>query len=455
MDSQIVKVIIVDNDAKKAADIKSAMPDYFDASILKYKDVKEYLASENNRADVKLMVMDADAGASMALEIYKYLCEDPEKYMLRRIPVVLLIEDEFSDITLDYYDLGEPYFFEGDLDDSDFYMTVTKAVEDGELLDDKDLYPELFVEENKPKPSQFSPEKIMGASFEVHVGEDAPSRIATYDNKQIIEKITKYVEKNKENAAKIREVLEKAAEEKRAQGEEAYYIPRRKREKVVNKISHASENPSAEYREAPKAGKKPGLHYQMPDKKKANMQSGMSQNAMSQNMTRPDNMMPNMAQANMMQGGMMQNGMVKNAPSNVMKKDSFNQGAQPEDKNRRKKILIVDSDQRTLKAFKLFVGDDVDIVLFESGMKVIDYFSKQRADMVIIEYDMPGLPGMSILKSIWMQPYGREVKAAIMMSPEKTDIEKFNVLKTPGITGVIDKPIVKKQLLSVVNRGIV
>jgi len=117
-----------------------------------------------------------------------------------------------------------------------------------------------------------------------------------------------------------------------------------------------------------------------------------------------------------------------------------------------KTIVIVDTDPMTLRAFKLFVGEDVVIEQVDSSMKAIDYFVKNKADAVVVEYDMPILRGLQIINSIRMQPNGRTVRAAVLMSNERTPSEHERVLYTDGIAGVINKPIVKKQMLPVVQR---
>ena len=86
-------------------------------------------------------------------------------------------------------------------------------------------------------------------------------------------------------------------------------------------------------------------------------------------------------------------------------------------------------------------------------MKAIDFVVRNRVDIVAVEYNIMGVPGLSILKSIKNQPQGKSIKAFMLMDEKKRQFEIDNIKSTPGVAGVIMKPVVKKQLFYAINNS--
>ena len=125
---------------------------------------------------------------------------------------------------------------------------------------------------------------------------------------------------------------------------------------------------------------------------------------------------------------------------------------EPEEDPSKPKLLIVDYDENTYKAMKMFLTN-YNVAMVDSNIKAIDYILKNRVDVVAIEYNMQGIPGFSILKSIRNQPGGRNIKAFMIMGEKRSDFEMNHVRTATGVAGVITKPIVKKQLYETFNKA--
>lgn len=114
----------------------------------------------------------------------------------------------------------------------------------------------------------------------------------------------------------------------------------------------------------------------------------------------------------------------------------------------KKKILVVDDDIATLKTIKTFLQEFYDVVLVNSGAQAIDYIVRYKADLLIIDYRMPMLDGATTLKSIRYQPNGMNTPAFFLTA--LADQETIDKCLRAGATGVITKPISQKKILTVV-----
>ena len=415
MVSSKLKALIVYDNSTVAKQIQEALPDYFECSICNYSIAKGVLTASGARTAADVIIMNADDKREEIMDFYNYLCKDPDKNKVNRIPVVLITKDEFSDGAMRFYDMGNPVFYSGNLEDAGFYMAVDEAIENAEMLDDSD-----FEEEQIEEDAQISSvseavavDKMMGATYEVSSGE-GPDRIASFNAKETLDKIARMVGKNKVAAKQVLKVLETTAIEKRAIGEEISYVPREERPKTVNKVEKRDPNATPRRKQVEEilsAGGEydPLLSWDVP-----------IENIVSKNNVPKQNVAP--------------------PPRKVVTK------VEP------KKVILVDTDPLTKKAFELFLGHSVLLEWFDSSMKAISYFAKNKADVVVVNYKMPNIDGVAIIKSIRMQPYGGKVKAAILMGPEATQADRGRVRFAERIMDIIEKPIVKKQMLAVINK---
>ena len=453
MNSENIKALIIHDDKARVAEIKESLPDYFESVISPFDNALDAIISEQEKSPIGIVIMDAEDVMGLAIEVYKFLTDDPDRLKLRCIPVILLAEDEFSDKAMEFYDYGDPRFYTGDIMDVDFYLMVSELIEEAEDIPESELYPEDEEEENevKLKPSI---DKIMGATYEVSTGE-GEQRVAAYNNAEILRKIASAALSNKEQAKKVISVLEKISAERISSGEKSNYIPRNERKKTVSKVTH--EMPEFDDSEdwipdIPQIQHEDTRDYiTLEDLWGPTSGSSDSPAKNTNAQSIPSMGMPGMFvnPLNVQRSTNIQNA----SNPNVMKPKNYTIG-QGVKKNGPKKILIIDTDPMSIKAFKLFVNPEIEIEQVDSMMRAIDFFIKKSADLVAIEYDMQGVQGLALLNNIRMQPNGRNVKAAIMMNQTKSQYSREKVLATPGVVGIIEKPIVKKQLLQTVNRAI-
>lgn len=114
-----------------------------------------------------------------------------------------------------------------------------------------------------------------------------------------------------------------------------------------------------------------------------------------------------------------------------------------------KKIIIVDDDESILSILKnalLILGYDV--VMARSGEKAIEEFYKNKFDMLITDYMMPGLSGKELITAV------KKIKPDIpvVMITGYPLAYPPGVAKSEGIDAYLLKPFRINQLMDVVSR---
>lgn len=401
MNSDKIKTLIIEDNRMLANDIAKALPEYFEVVISKYSEGRNKVLEDEAGSLPGVVIMNADDERSLG--IYKFMKSDENGRKARNVPVLLLTKDEFSDNCMDFLSEGEPEFYTGDVTDDLFYLAVSDAIDNAEIYEDNIEENIEDTVEKELSDKSVAPEKIMGKSFNIHVDENVPMRVAAFADEKVLKAMEGIVDRNRKKAVQVREVLKEVEEEKQKQKE------------IKLKESTPKENTKVDNGNTSR-------QFQNPQ----NVNIQMQRKVVTPNIYR--NMQP---------------GRVANLLS-----EQDQQQASKEIK----RIVVVDYDTTTQKACELFLNKNIKTIFVDSNMKAIDYFVKDTADVVMIEYEMPGISGLSILKSIRMQMNGRNTKAIILMSDKKSDATREKALNTPGVVGIVNKPIVKKQLLSVINK---
>lgn len=449
MNSDRIKAVIIHSDFKLAKEIQTEMPDYIDVSFSRFSNAKEKLAEGTDGEKIGLVIMGAEEDDGKDLTLYKYIKQDPDKIGLRKIPVILLAADEFSTHSLEFFDIADPVFYTGDIADSDFFMTINDVLDEAELHEDDDFDTDETESEETPKSS----EKLMGAVYSIDTSMPESRRIAAYDNANLKEALIKAVSENKEKAKQIYEVLESIASEKKAKGEPVDFSIGKDKDREPKAVE---KTPISQWKK--KQESLASLHKINDIKRVSELLTEEPEIKADISAKGADARNTGFyAKKNVVQAPQSSSGQVLKQAAGPMQKQVQQRAQTPVNTgNRQSKnpvILIVDSDPNTLKAFKLFLGEGYRIEMVESSMKALDFVVKNKVDIVAIDYVLQGMSGLSVLKSIKNQPAGMNAKVFIFMQENSPQAVMDKVYNTPGVAGVIKKPIIKKKLLSVINRA--
>ena len=424
MGNKSIKALIINSDIKFTKEIQGAIPDYFDVSFSRYQDAKEKLRTGIDDKNIGLVILNADEDSTNALSIFKYIKEDPDRVGLKNTPVILLTADEFAPHCLDFYDVADPFFYSQSIDDSDFFMAISDCIEEAEMAALDTLNKEEKTEKNTIVKS---PEKLMGTVYSIDTSVPEAMRVATYEDKKVIEKMSESVKNTKRTAKEVYEILENFLKEKEAIGEKV----------ELNLGLNKSKLP------------KPAINVPISKWKIENDISSIHQlsDVSKVNDLLADDYDP--AFINYSDASLWNKRTTINTPVNIIRRDAVNV---PKEPTGPKSVLIVDTDKNSLKAFELFLNEDYKVAIVDSNMKAIDYIVKNKTDIIVIANDVNGMSGTAITRSIKNQPAGMQSKICIMID-ENSPYQEYEEVKTAmWVSKNIKKPIIKKQLLAVLNR---
>lgn len=424
MGNKSIKALIINSDIKFTKEIQAAIPDYFDVSFSRYQDAKEKLRTGIDDKNIGLVILNADEDSTNALSIFKYIKEDPDRVGLKNTPVILLTADEFAPHCLDFYDVADPFFYSQSIDDSDFFMAISDCIEEAEMAALDTLNKEEKTEKNTIVKS---PEKLMGTVYSIDTSVPEAMRVATYEDKKVIEKMSESVKNTKRTAKEVYEILENFLKEKEAIGEKV----------ELNLGLNKSKLP------------KPAINVPI---SKWKIESDISSIHKLNDVSKVNDLLVDdydPALINYSDAYLWNKRTTINTPVNIIRRDAVSVSKEPTGP---KSVLIVDTDKNSLKAFELFLNENYKVAIVDSNMKAIDYIVKNKTDIIVIANDVNGMSGTAITRSIKNQPAGMQSKICIMID-ENSPYQEYEEVKTAmWVSGVIKKPIIKKQLLAVLNR---
>ena len=424
MGNKSIKALIINSDIKFTKEIQGAIPDYFDVSFSRYQDAKEKLRTGIDDKNIGLVILNADEDSTNALSIFKYIKEDPDRVGLKNTPVILLTADEFAPHCLNFYDVADPFFYSQSIDDSDFFMAISDCIEEAEMAALDTLNKEEKTEKNTIVKS---PEKLMGTVYSIDTSVPEAMRVATYEDKKVIEKMSESVKNTKRTAKEVYEILENFLKEKEAIGEKV----------ELNLGLNKSKLP------------KPAINVPI---SKWKIESDISSIHKLNDVSKVNDLLVDdydPALINYSDAYLWNKRTTINTPVNIIRRDAV---SVPKEPTGPKSVLIVDTDKNSLKAFELFLNEDYKVAIVDSNMKAIDYIVKNKTDIIVIANDVNGMSGTAITRSIKNQPAGMQSKICIMID-ENSPYQEYEEVKTAmWVSGVIKKPIIKKQLLAVLNR---
>ena len=424
MGNKSIKALIINSDIKFTKEIQGAIPDYFDVSFSRYQDAKEKLRTGIDDKNIGLVILNADEDSTNALSIFKYIKEDPDRVGLKNTPVILLTADEFAPHCLDFYDVADPFFYSQSIDDSDFFMAISDCIEEAEMAALDTLNKEEKTEKNTIVKS---PEKLMGTVYSIDTSVPEAMRVATYEDKKVIEKMSESVKNTKRTAKEVYEILENFLKEKEAIGEKV----------ELNLGLNKSKLP------------KPAINVPI---SKWKIESDISSIHKLNDVSKVNDLLVDdydPALINYSDAYLWNKRTTINTPVNIIRRDAVSVSKEPTGP---KSVLIVDTDKNSLKAFELFLNENYKVAIVDSNMKAIDYIVKNKTDIIVIANDVNGMSGTAITRSIKNQPAGMQSKICIMID-ENSPYQEYEEVKTAmWVSGVIKKPIIKKQLLAVLNR---
>lgn len=116
----------------------------------------------------------------------------------------------------------------------------------------------------------------------------------------------------------------------------------------------------------------------------------------------------------------------------------------------RERIMIVDDSPLVLRNMKTILEERYDICLAPSGEKALELIPRKRPDLVLLDYEMPGMDGKAVFEKMLMDDYMKTIPVIFLTSVANRD-QVYGVLQSSP-AGYILKPADRNRVLDEISR---
>ena len=109
----------------------------------------------------------------------------------------------------------------------------------------------------------------------------------------------------------------------------------------------------------------------------------------------------------------------------------------------KKRILVVDDDTMNLSRTKIILGKEYDVFLADSGIGALEKLRSEKADMVLLDIDMPGMNGIETFKR--MKEFATDIPV-IFLTASGLEEDVHNAIKL-GAVNYLKKPFRPQDLI--------
>lgn len=95
---------------------------------------------------------------------------------------------------------------------------------------------------------------------------------------------------------------------------------------------------------------------------------------------------------------------------------------------KRKRILVVDDEPMILKSIKSWLEDQYEVYMVSSGLSALDFIIRPPVDLILLDYEMPGLTGPDVLNRIRFQNETKNL-AVIFLTAKDDKSSVMNALE--------------------------
>ncbi len=115
------------------------------------------------------------------------------------------------------------------------------------------------------------------------------------------------------------------------------------------------------------------------------------------------------------------------------------------------KIMVIDDEPSVLESFKMILKiKDYDVTTFPDGPTALEQFKKDVFDIAFIDYKLPKMDGLEVLKKIKEIDPGVEV---IIVTAYATESSHANAI-TLGALEYLRKPFLMEEIYELVERAL-
>ena len=215
MKEEKLRVVVLEDNPQRLKEIKRILPAYMDIVSEKPSEkAKELLRPDVSGKLPDLVLLNANDRAGQSLSLFEWLRVSESGLNYAKIPVLVMIDDEFSDLAGDFLEIADTSFYEGEPDENTLYTAIIDVIDKFEFLDER-VVPETYSEEKLP-------DKISGHSVKPQgESEDTKKRSMILPLGEQQEVLVKALQKTVSRSKELNELIQLAKEvEKRTEEEQ-------------------------------------------------------------------------------------------------------------------------------------------------------------------------------------------------------------------------------------------
>lgn len=115
------------------------------------------------------------------------------------------------------------------------------------------------------------------------------------------------------------------------------------------------------------------------------------------------------------------------------------------------RIMVIDDEPSVLESFKMILKiKDYDVTTFPDGPSAIAQMEKGKYDLTFVDYKLPGMDGLEVLKKLKEIDPDMEV---IVVTAYATESSHANAI-TLGALEYLRKPFLMEEIYELVERGL-
>lgn len=118
------------------------------------------------------------------------------------------------------------------------------------------------------------------------------------------------------------------------------------------------------------------------------------------------------------------------------------------------KILVVDDSPSNLAAIENALSDEFEVVAVTSGLHALHFLDTHKADLLLLDIEMPIMNGLQTLHKIRERAHLRDLKVILLTArkDEQTVVQGFKLGISDYITKPIDRVMVKERIRKVLKK---
>lgn len=416
--------LIIDDNRTRRDSIKSILPEYIDCEAVGAGEgALGHIKRDAGGALPDFVILNGDDPKNFGLYVFDWMINKSNDPDIEAIPVIVLTEDEFSDRCMEFLEVGDVIFYEGEIDESELFSVINDAIEEAEFAPD---VIEPVFEETK------NIDRLMGQSVKAPANTGQQRSIVIDMNERVVN-LEAALERGRKRVEQIRTLMDAAANAQEAEDE----LDFRRKKKTAK--DNADQYRMSSFLQ--KARENANVEEQILESMKKRQEAARSGGRV---LKRDEHAQDPSAQAADTIGRLRQKAMTDplgafSAQGTIRVEERSKVAPQASVPNDKKTVVIVDDDLKTRKLCSLFLTQKYNVYVYDSGIKCVDHFIKSSADLLIINPVLGGMDGRLTVSSIRMHPGGRNVPVMFLVGDNY--MQSRASLLGPLVVGILNKPV--------------